>query len=111
MNPFHASPSGLTKLISATTAGAVLTQVCTGGEQGVLLVNNSSGAVFVAMGSSSVVAAVPSTAVPATGICINANTNRAFWMPGGPNMGYIDAIGNVTGVTVKLYATPGFGGI
>lgn len=107
---FCANPAALTKLISASTGGNVLTQVCTGGEEGVLITNNSSISACVAFGSSSIVATIPTTATPATGMCVGSFESKVFWMPGGPGKGYMDAISLVTLNSAKLFATPGFGG-
>jgi len=105
VQPFK--PSGTTKLINATTAGAVLTQVCTGGEEGVFISNPSTVPAYIAFGSSSIVAAVPTTGTPATGLCLLGQGERTFWMPGGAAHGYLDAIS--TAGTVPLFATPGIG--
>lgn len=102
-------PSGTTKLIAASssTAGAELTQVSTGSQQGMRVVNTSTGTVpvYVAAGSSSVQAACPTTAAPATGLCIPA---QGFVNLATPPGGWLSAV--TSAGSVSVFATPGFYG-
>lgn len=102
-------PSGTTKLVAASssTAGGEVTQVSTGSQQGMHIVNTSTGTVpvYVAAGSSTVQAACPTTAAPAVGLCIPA---QGFVHLATPPAGWLSAVTSAGAVTV--FATPGFFG-
>lgn len=108
--PFTAfQPQGPTVLIAATssTAGAERSQVCTGSQQGMHVVNTSTASVpvYVAAGSSTVQAACPTTALPANGLCIPAQASVNLATPPG---GYLSAVTSAGAVSV--FATPGYAG-
>jgi hypothetical protein len=102
-------PSGTTKLIAASssTAGGEVTQVSTGGQQGMYVFNGSTGSqpVYVAAGSSSVQAAVPTTAVPANGTPIPPLQGRNIATP---PAGWLSAV--TSAGSVNVFATPGLYG-
>lgn len=102
LNAFQ--PQGNTALIAATTAASVGIQPSTGSIIGMRLAVVGSVPVFVAFGSSGVVAALPTTAVPGTGIPMQPNSVETFNFA--PNT-WLSAI--TTSGTAQLYATPGFG--
>jgi len=70
---FRPSLNGTTKLVAASSSTSVAaTQVCTGGEQGMLLTNPSTVTLYVTIGSSTVSAAMPSTGTPIVCVPIRA---------------------------------------
>lgn len=108
--PFTAfQPSGTTKLVAASssTAGGEVTQVSTGSQQGMRIVNTSTGTVpvYVAAGSSSIQAACPTTAAPASGLCIPA---QGYVDLATPPSGWLSAV--TSAGSVSVFATPGFFG-
>lgn len=108
--PFTFSPSALTKLVAASSSTSVAaTQVCTGGEQGMFLSNPSSLPIYVAIGSSVVQAAAPTTATPATGLCLPSGRARPFGSLGGSTNGWLSAVTSGGTATPGLLATPGAG--
>ena len=104
-------PTGLTKLVAASSStGVAATQVCTGSEQGMYLSNPSTVAIYLAIGSSSVAAAMPTTGVPATGLCLPAGAQRPFSAPGSPSAtGWLSAVTSAGAAAPGILATPGFG--
>lgn len=103
LNAFQ--PQGNTALVSVTTSTAIAaTQVCTGNQQGMYLANMSTNAIYLAMGSSSIGASLPSTTTPSAGTCLPAGGYRAFTCP---PAGWLSAV--TSAGTATLYATPGFG--
>lgn len=94
---------GVTQSIAATSAG-VLTQVCTGSQQGMFIANPSTQPIYLTDGSSAVQAAFPTTAAPAPGLCLLAGQARPFATD--PH-GFLSAA--TSGGTVNFFATPGFG--
>ena len=95
-----------TQLIAATSSTAsVATQVCAGSQQGMAVANPSTLPVYLAFGSSSVQAAVPTTAVRAPGLCLPAGNHRAFATP---PAGWLSAV--TSAGSANIFATPGFGG-
>lgn len=109
LEAFRFGNGALTKLVVASSStGQAATQVCTGGEQGVFLSNPSTVSIYVAIGSSSVAAAQPTTGTPATGTCIPAGATRAFSNPGS-NFGWLSAVTSAGTAAPGLFATPGFG--
>src|SRR5260221_10537419 len=71
---FQLNSGALTKLVAASSSTASsATQVCTGNEQGLYLATISTIPIYVAVGSSSVQAACPTTATPCIGLCIPAS--------------------------------------
>lgn len=104
--PFQ--PSGNTCLVvgSSSTASAA-TQVSTGGQFGMHVVNASTASlpVYVAAGSSSVQAACPTTSVPAGGLCIPAGQYVNLLTP---PAGWLSVA--TSGGSAFVFATPGLGG-
>lgn len=110
LNAFQVAPIALTKLVAASSSTSVAaTQVCTGSEQGMLLSNPSTVPLYVAIGSSNVSAAQPTTGTPATGICIPSGAVRTFSTPGAPTYGWLSAVTSAGSAAPGLFATPGFG--
>lgn len=97
-------PMGPSKLVAASssTAGGEITQVCTGNQQGMWVANPSTVPVYVAAGSSTVQAACPTTAVPATGMCIPNGQAVPIVVP---PAGWLSAVTSAGSATV--FATPG----
>lgn len=107
LNSFQ--PTGLTKLVAASSStGLAATQVCTGSEQGLYLANPSTVPIYVALGSSAIAAAVPTTGTPAAGLCIPAGTQRPLTVPGS-NYGWLSAVTSAGAAAPGLFATPGLG--
>ena len=100
--------SGTTKLVAASSStGLAATQVCTAQEQGVYLANPSTVAIYVALGSSSIAAAQPTTGTPIAGLCIPAGTARTITSPGAN--AWLSAVTSAGSASPGLFATPGFG--
>lgn len=98
-------PQGPTKLVAATSSTASLaTQVCTGSQQVMRVVNASTGTlnVYVAAGTSSVQAACPTTAVPCEGVCIPAQSYVNLTVP---PAGWLSAA--TSGSSCNVFATAG----
>jgi hypothetical protein len=100
-------PSGTTKLIAASssTAGGEVTQVSTGSQPGMHIVNASTATVpvYVATGATSAVqAACPTTTVPSVGLCIPAQGYVNLSTPPG---GWLSAV--TSAGTAAVFATPG----
>ena len=107
LNAFH--PTGLSKLVAASSStGLAATQVCTGGEQGLYLANPSTVPIYIALGSSNVAAAVPTTGTPTAGLCLPAGQQRALSVPGF-NFGWLSAVTSAGSEAPGLFATPGSG--
>jgi hypothetical protein len=104
-------PSGITKLVAASSSTSVAaTQVCTGSEQGMFVSNPSTVTIYLAFGSSTISAAAPTTAVPASGLCLPAGTKHAFATPGSPAaVGWLSAVTSAGSAAPGIFATPGFG--
>ena len=106
LTPFQiANTTKLVAASSSTSAGG--TQVSTGNEQGLYLANPSTVPIYVALGSSSVQAAVPTTATPSMGLCLPAGQQRALSNPG--SYGWLSAVTSAGAAVPGLYATPGVG--
>lgn len=100
--------SNATKLVAASSStGLAATQVCTGNEQGMFVSNPSTVSIYLAIGSSSVAAAMPTTAAPAPGACLPPSASRAFSVPG--SNGWLSAVTSAGAAAPGLLATPGFG--
>jgi hypothetical protein len=100
--------SGATCLVAASSSTASTpTQVSTGYEQGMHIVNASTASlpVYVSAGSSTVQAAAPTTATPAQGLCILAGQAINLWTP---PAGWLSAA--TSGGSASVFATPGYGG-
>ena len=103
---FQISGNNNSVLVAASTAaGVAATQVCTGSQQGMYIANPSTVPVYIAAGSSSISASVPTTAVPAPGACLPAGTAKDFATP---PAGWLSACTSAGSAIV--FATPGFYG-
>lgn len=72
-------PNGNSVLVAASSSTASTpTQVCAGNQQGMWIANNSTIPVYLAIGSSSIQAACPTTAVPCAGLSLPAGQCRPF---------------------------------
>lgn len=97
-----------TKLVAASSStGVAATQVCTGNEQGMFVSNPSTVAVYLAFGSSTVAAAMPTTAAPALGACLPPSAARSFDTPG--IYGWLSAVTSAGAAAPGIFATPGYG--
>lgn len=106
INAFQISNN--TKLVAASSStGLAATQVCTGTEQGMFISNPSTVAIYLAIGSSAVAAAMPTTAAPALGACLPPSAARAFATPG--SNGWLSAVTSAGAAAPGVLATPGFG--
>ena len=98
-------PQGATKLLSVSTSTAIdATQVCTGGQQGMYIANPSTNAVYLAFGSSSVGASLPSTGTASAGLCLPNGAAGTFRTP---PAGWLSAV--TSAGTATVYATAGEG--
>jgi hypothetical protein len=96
---------GNTSLVTLTTSSQSW-QVSTGSQIACRVVTfGSSGPVYIALGSSSVTAVVPTSGTPALGMPVQANTEHEFTAR--PNM-WIAALTTSAGGTLAV--TPGSGG-
>lgn len=98
-------PMGTTKLVAASSSTASTpTQVSTGSQQGMHVVNASTATlcVYVAAGTSTVQAACPTTDTPAYGLCIPAQDYVNITTPPG---GWLSAATSAGAAAV--FATPG----
>lgn len=98
---FQVSALVTSKAVLASTA-VVATQVCTGGQQGMYVANPSTIAAWLAAGSSSIQAAIPTTATPGLGICLPAGQQFTFAVAPGS---WLSAASS--GNAAVIYATPG----
>lgn len=107
---FLLSSAATTKLVACSSSTSVAaTQVCTGGEQGMFLSNPTSVPVYLAVGTSAVSAAQPTTAAPAAGLCLPSGATRPISCPG-TNSGWLSAVTSAGSGTPGVLATPGFYG-
>jgi len=100
-----ANPSKLVAASSST--GLQATQVCTGNEQGMFVSNPSTVAIYLAIGSSNVQAAMPTTGAPAYGACLPPSAARSFDTPG--SLGWLSAVTSAGAAAPGVIATPGYG--
>jgi hypothetical protein len=102
-------PSGTTKLVAASSSTSVAaTQVCTGGEQGMYVANPSTVPIYIAIGTSGIAAAAPTTTTPANGLCLPNGAQRPFTTPGAN--GWLSAVTSAGVAAPGILATPGFHG-
>lgn len=103
---FQVSASVNSLLVAASSStGQPATQVGAGGQQGVYIANPSTSPVYLAFGSSSVAASVPTTAAPGLGICVPAGQGKDFTTP---PQGWLSAV--TSAGSASIFATPGFYG-
>jgi hypothetical protein len=107
---FLLSSGATTKLVAASSSTSVTaTQVCTGGEQGMFISNPTTVPVYLAVGTSAVSAAQPTTAQAAAGLCLPSGVARPFSCPG-TNSGWLSAVTSAGAAAPGVLATPGFYG-
>lgn len=98
------NPQGNTILIIATTTASAATQVSTGNVSGIRIATIGAATAYVAIGSSTVQAVLPTSSTPATGIPLLSNSAETFSARPGS---YVSAI--TTSGTQSIYATAGEG--
>lgn len=97
---------GATQLIlTSSSTGQVAQQIGAGNTVAALLSNPSTSPVYLAFGSSAIAAAVPTTAVPAPGMCLPAGRERVFNT--GPQGNWCSAV--TSAGSAPVFATPGSG--
>ena len=110
--------SGPTVLVAASSStGLAPTQLSTspGVSQGVRLCYPSTAGllsgqpIYVALGSSSVAAAVPTTSAPASGFPLAAGTERTILASPNKSFNWISAVTSAGTAAPGLFATPGYG--
>jgi hypothetical protein len=107
LNAFN--PTGTTKLVAASSStGVAATQVSTGGDSSMHLANPTTSTIYAAVGSSSVAAVQPTTAIPATGLCLPGGSAKTITSIG-LNNGWCSAVTSAGTAAPGLFATPGFG--
>lgn len=97
-------PEGATSLIAVTSTPSTAAQISSGNVAGVLITNLGSVVAYIAMGSSTVSAALPSTSAPATGSPVLPNSAATYEVRPGFYLSAVTSAG-----TAALYATPGSG--
>ena len=102
---------GNTVLVAASSSTASIpTQVSTGGQQAAWLVNTTTSPIYVSVGISSapggvaLQAAVPTTGVPTSGLCITNVTPKVITIPPTCWLSAATSAG-----AASLLVTPGFG--
>jgi hypothetical protein len=101
-------PSGNTVLVVATSStGQLPTQWNTGNMSACWVSNQSTLAVWLAWGSSTAAAVIPTTGTPSQGLALPSTLSRCFSL--GPNnaLAWISAV--TTGGSANIYVTPGIG--
>ena len=97
------SAPGYTQAILASSAGSAAVKVGSGSQ--VMFISNPSAVpVYLADGSSSIVASAPTTSTPAPGLCLPPGLAGTFGTD--PN-GWLSAA--TTSGTATIFATPGSG--
>ena len=99
-------PQGNTALTAATTVASAGIQPSTGGIQGLRAFSVGAGITFLAIGTSTVTAALPTTATPGNGFPLEPNVPNIFTIP--PNA-YVSVICSSVAGAASVYFTPGFG--
>lgn len=74
---------------------------------GCWVVNTSTAPLYIAWGSSTVQANVPTTAIPNTGLCVLSTMGKAFQIGPNNNAAWCDICS--TAGTVNAFVTPGVG--
>jgi hypothetical protein len=101
-------PAGNTVLVIATTStSAQATQWSTGNMSGCWVSNQSTLAVWLAWGSSTINASIPTTAAPSQGLALPSTLSRCFTIGPNNNAAWVSAV--TTGATANIYVTPGIG--
>lgn len=89
---------------SSSTAGTP-TALTPGGMPSCYVANPSTSSLYIAFGSSTIQAAVPTTAIPTVGLCLLSAQARVF--NAGPDSFYISAV--TSAGSASAFATPGVG--
>ena len=101
-------PVGNTVLVAATSStGQAATKWNTVGMSGCWVSNQSTLAVWLAWGSSSVAASIPTTLTPSLGLALPSTLSRCFSLGPNDNLAWISAV--TTGGSANIYVTPGIG--
>lgn len=101
-------PAGPTKLVIATSStGATPTQWSTGGMPTCWCVNQSTVPVYLAWGSSTVTAGIPSTGTPIEGLVLPSTISRCFQIGPNNSAAWISAV--TSAGSANLFVTPGYG--
>jgi hypothetical protein len=101
-------PSGNTVLVVATSStGQPATQWTTGNMSQCWVSNQSTLAVWLAWGPSSVSAGIPTTAAPCLGLALPSTLSRCFTLGPNDSVAWISAV--TSGSSAAIYVTPGVG--
>lgn len=101
-------PQGLTVLVAASSStGAAATRINTGNVAGAMLSNPCTVPLYVAIGSSSVAAAQPTTAVPIAGLCIPSGQTMMVGVAPSSSFGWLSAVTSAGAAAPGLFVTPG----
>lgn len=104
-------PAGPTVLVVGTssTSGANATQWSTGNQSQCWVQNGSTTTLYIAFGSSSVIAAQPTTSLPCVGLALPSSFGRCFTI--GPSTSQCAWVAAATsaGSSALLFVTPGVG--
>ena len=103
-------PAGPTVLVNASSSTAgTATQWSTGNMDQVYICNGSTRAIYLAFGSSTVQAAVPTSAVPSYGVAMPSSSSRCFTFgPSISNAGWISVVTSLDS-SASVFITPGKG--
>lgn len=113
LNAFQ--PQGNTVLVAASSStGAAATQISTNpGVAGLRITypttTNLAVPVYIALGSSSVAAAVPTTSAPAAGMPISPGADVRLSYPQNLTNNWISAVTSAGTAAPGIFVTPGFG--
>ena len=108
LNAFQ--PAGVTSLVAASSStGLAPSQIAASGVPGAMLANPSTQAIYVAIGSSLIAAAVPTTSIPSAGLCLGPGSKQSFTIPGNPNLRWLSAVTSGGVAAPGLFVTPGLG--
>lgn len=101
-------PSGNTVLVVASSStSALATQWNTGNMSQCWVSNQSTLAVWLAWGSSTINAAIPTTGTPCQGLALPSTLSRCFTIGPNNNAAWISAV--TSAGTANIYVTPGVG--
>jgi len=101
-------PSGNTVLVAATSSTAsIATNWSTGNMSQCWVSNQSTLAVWLAWGSSTIQAGIPTTALPCQGLALPSTVSRCFTLGPNNNAAWISAV--TSAGSASIYVTPGIG--
>lgn len=101
-------PCGNTVLVVATSStGQLATNWSTGNMSQCWVSNQSTLAVWLAWGSSTVAASIPTTGTPSLGLALPSTLSRCFTVGPNNNVAWISAV--TSGGSANIYVTPGIG--